>query len=191
MILNLTQRILSLLTMSVNGTPSSGLQANSETSLPLSLTARLGTKLYQAYLFILRAESDTLPPLLNLDRWRIQTDFWCPLCNSHYPTSFHALNGCASVLNPGRYFWRHDSVLVGISINMLAEDQSLYADLPSPAATIPPNILLTPYHPDLVLKSGSSISLLELTVCSNSPEFGFEHTIYMYEAIKTGVYGSN
>ena len=39
-----------------------------------------------------------------------------------------------------------------------------------PPATIPSNTLPTPYRPNLVLISGFSISLLELTVCSNTPD---------------------
>ena len=62
----------------------------------------------------------------------------------------------------------HEGQLLYLSA-MLAKDQLLYADTPghrasdAPTATIHPNILLTPYCSDLVLISGSSISLLQLT----------------------------
>ena len=127
-------------------------------------------------LFLLRAGSDTLPTPLNLRRWKIQTDPRCVLCNSLHPTSLHILNGCASTLNQGRYTWGHESVLaliVAFLSPKLAKDQSLYADIrasDTPPATIPSNTLPTTYRPNLVLISGFSISLLELTVCSNTPD---------------------
>ena len=55
-------------------------------------------------------------------------------------------------------------------------DQQLYADLPgcraseSPPSTIPANIISTIYCPDIVLCNGKKHQILELTVCSNTPE---------------------
>ena len=62
----------------------------------------------------------------------------------------------------------------------LGEDKCMYADLPghrasdSPPATIPTDILSTFCRPDLFLCVGSTIKILELTVCSNTVE-GFSN----------------
>ena len=133
--------------------------------------------------FVLRAGSDTLPTPLNLARWKIQSNPHCPLCGSRNPTTLHILNSCVSALNQGRYTWRHDSVLsciVSWLTPTLGEDKCMYADLPghrasdSPPATIPTDILSTSCRPDLFLCVGSTIKILELTVCSNTVE-GFSN----------------
>ena len=114
---------------------------------------------------------------------KVQTDPRCPLCNSRCPTTLHILNGCPVALNQGRYTWRHDSVLANIVSflsPLLDKDQQLFADLPghrasnAPLATIPTDILPTPFRPDLVLRCVSEIRLLELTICSNTIE-GFSN----------------
>ena len=67
--------------------------------------------------------------------------------------------------------------------------QSLYADLPrrlannNPPSTIPTNSSTTPNRSDLVLVSDTEISILELTICHNSPS-GFS------EAQKEAKYAS-
>ena len=75
--------------------------------------------------FILHATSDTLPTAVNLQRWRIQCDARCLLCNCARPTTAHVLSGCPVTLSKDRYTCRHDQVLgclvSGIS-NLLAED---------------------------------------------------------------------
>ena len=73
-----------------------------------------------------------------------------------------------------------DSILANIVTFIkphLKEGWVLYADLPkrraseAPQITISTSILCTPLRPDLVLVgSDSTISLLELTVCSNTVE---------------------
>jgi hypothetical protein len=51
----------------------------------------------------------------------------------------------------------------------------------SPPATIPPNITTTSSRPDLVLVCGNEISILELTICNNSPS-GFQDAHYRKES---------
>ena len=81
---------------------------------------------------------------------------------------------------------RHDQVLHCIVSNLsglLVESQAIhvYADLPgmyasmSPQATVPPSLIITPYHPDIVIhnKSTNAVVLLELTCTLDSnPTFG-------------------
>ena len=126
--------------------------------------------------FLIRAGIDVLPSPANLQRWRIQPDSTCSLCNSRPCTVSHILNGCPTALNQGRYTWRHDSVLSHLLklIESNLTEATIYADLPghralnNPPSTIPPSLLATSARPDIVVISGPSIHLLELTVPSNS-----------------------
>ena len=129
--------------------------------------------------FMLKAGSDCLPTPLNLCRWRIQTDPKSPLCLWPKPTSAHILNGCSTALNQGRYTWRHDSVLQAIARSVKAvlnSTQRLYANLPglracsNPPATIPINLSTSSDRPDLVIVSGSDLTILELTIPANNME---------------------
>jgi len=61
--------------------------------------------------FLLRAECDTLPTLINLARWNMIVNPVCALSQSPQPTSNHVLAGCPVALDQGRYTWHHDSVL--------------------------------------------------------------------------------
>ena len=128
---------------------------------------------------MLKAGADCLPTPLNLCRWRIQTDPKCPLCLWPKPTSAHILNGCSTALNQGQYTWRHDSVLQAIARSVKAvlnPTQRLYADLPglracsNPPATIPINLSTSSDRPDLVIVSGSDLTILELTIPANNME---------------------
>ena len=101
----------------------------------------------------------------------------CPLCNSPSPTTVHILNGCQEALTQGRFTWRHDSVLNCIISHIKEEippSSKLYADLPglraseSPTATLPTNLSTSTARPDIVLTTESSVTMLELTIPSNS-----------------------
>ena len=129
--------------------------------------------------FLLRAGTDCLPTPLNLRRWKYQVSTTCPLCNSPYPTTAHILNSCQEALNQGRFTWRHDSVLNCLTSLVkpnIPSSCKFYVDLPglraneSPPATIPIDVSTTTARPDLVLVSGSNITMLELTIPTNSSE---------------------
>ena len=127
--------------------------------------------------FILCATSDTLPTAVNLQRWYIQCDAKCPLCNCARPTTAHVLSGCPVALSQDHYnTYPHDQVLgclVSRISNLLAEDAlaCIYADLPgmraseSPQGTVPISLVVTSYHQDIVIHhiTNNSIALLELT----------------------------
>ena len=129
--------------------------------------------------FLLRTGTDFLPTPLNLRRWRYRISSSCPLCNSPNPTTAHILNSCQEALIQGRYTWRHDSIL-NCLVNSVKTDltpsSKLYADIPSwrasdhPPTTLPPNISASTARPDVVLIEDSTISILELTVPSNTCE---------------------
>ena len=127
----------------------------------------------------MKAGADCLLTPLNLSRWRIQTDPKCPLCLWPKPTTAHILNGCPTALNQGRYTWHHDSVLQAIARSvkaLLNPSQGLYADLSglracsNPPATIPTNFSPSSDRPDLVIVSGSDLTILELTIPANNME---------------------
>ena len=101
----------------------------------------------------------------------------CALCQSTQPTTNHVLTGCSVALDQVRYTWRHDLVLqvfVRSLLKDLSPSSKLYADLPShlasesPPSTIPSNLSSSLSIPDLVLVSSDSITLLELSVVTNT-----------------------
>jgi len=53
--------------------------------------------------FLLRAASDTLPAAVNLQRWSIQCEAKCSLCDSHCPTTAHVLSCCPTALDQQWY----------------------------------------------------------------------------------------
>ncbi|XP_065883967.1 uncharacterized protein [Dysidea avara] len=126
--------------------------------------------------FLLRAASDTLPTAMNLRRWNIQCHAKCVLCDSSRPTTAHVLGGCPVALSQERYTYRHDLVIQSLVDSFIRVYIDLpyirvYADLPnlraseSPPSTLPPNVIVTPFRPDIVIHNTvtSSILLFELT----------------------------
>ena len=118
-----------------------------------------------------------------MQRWSIQCDAKCLLCDSTRPTTAHVLSGCPAALNQQRYTFRHNhvlSVLASALTNLFTDAPfvKVYADLLgfyaniSPQTTIPSNILVTSYCPDIVLFNTKchSICLLELTCPLDSPQ---------------------
>ena len=137
----------------------------------------LGTGFHPGQLsFLLRASSDTLPTAVNLRRWHIQCGAKCTLCDSNRPTTAHILGGCPIALSQQRYTYRHNQVLftlISQLITLFSDCQmvSVYVDLQghrfndSPPETIPSNVLVTPYRPDVVIynRHSASMGIIELT----------------------------
>ena len=123
------------------------------------------------------ASSDTLPTEVNLRRWKIQCNARCILCDSARPTTAHILSGCPVALDQNRYTYWHNLALQCLAYQFsidLGENLpfiQVFVDLPnlqasvSPPATIPPDVMVTSYRPDLVFynTATNSIALLELT----------------------------
>ena len=112
---------------------------------------------------------------VNLQRWSIQCEAKCSLCDSNRPTTAHVLSNCPTALNQQRYTFRHNqvlSILASSLIDIFADTPfvKVFADLPNfyandaPQATIPSD-LITSYRPDIVIYNTKcpSIALLELT----------------------------
>ena len=122
--------------------------------------------------FALNASTDTLPTLVNLQRWHIRSNnSKCPLCQNSQ-TLLHVLNFCKPMLEQGRYTWRHDSILSYISslFKHPIDNAKVYTDLGSSSkesvATIPPDVIPTSQRPDLVIywPNLKKICIFELTV---------------------------
>ena len=124
----------------------------------------------------LQAASNTLPIPVNLWRWQIQCDVRISLCGNACPTSAQVLGGCPVALSHDCFTYGHDLNLHCIVSNLscvVTESQTIhvYAGLPGmhasvpPQATIPPILIVTPYHPDIVIYNESTNLLvpLELT----------------------------
>ena len=121
--------------------------------------------------FFVNSSIDTLPTNSNLCRWNKRSSPKCNICPNK-DTLLHSLNNCQTMLQQGRYTWRHDSILIELYNTWksnLPDNQEIYCDLPGKFAgvsTIPINILVTSLRPDIVVVNSSekSISILELTV---------------------------
>jgi len=94
--------------------------------------------------FLLRANYDALPTLMNLARWNIIV--------SAHPTIHlnHVQTGCSIALDQGR--WHHDSILLVFVQGKydLTNFVLNYASV-SLLSTMPPNLSLSLSRPDLVL----------------------------------------
>ena len=98
------------------------------------------------------------------------------LCDSPRPTTAHVLSACPVALSQDRYTYRHEWVLQFLVKSIVRFFVGLpfvyvYADLPnfrasgSPPSTIPTDLMVTPYRPDIVIHNTatSSLMLFELT----------------------------
>jgi hypothetical protein len=122
--------------------------------------------------FVLNASTDSLPTLANLGRWRLRSfnNIKCPLCQNSQ-TLHHVLNFCKTMLDQGRYTWRHDSVLAYLaSLFKNLENVKIYSDLGckkgETITTVPPEVLPTSQRPDLVIYwlNLKKICIIELTI---------------------------
>ena len=108
--------------------------------------------------FFLHAASETLPTAVNLQRWSVQCDAKCSLCDSNRPTTAHVLS---TALSQQRYMYRQHNKFLSILASSLVDIFTdipfvrVFADLPNlyvddaPQTTIPIDLLITPYHPDI------------------------------------------
>ena len=121
--------------------------------------------------FLINSAINTLPTNSNLVRWKKRSSPACNLCQNR-ETLLHTLNNCTSMLNDGRYTWRHNSILDTLATNLkavLPETEKLFCDLPGKLigiSTIPTDICITNLKPDLVIVNYEKklVTLIELTV---------------------------
>ena len=123
--------------------------------------------------FAIRSATNSLPSPDNLVRWGKRRLSQCPLCHNH-GTLPHISNYCKVALEQGRYNYRHDSVLLHLTKELIQtkpDSLEVYSDITGydiNGRTIPQDIIVTNgegSRPDLVLVSRptKTIWLLELT----------------------------
>ena len=121
--------------------------------------------------FAINAGINTLPSFDNLKRWGKRVSDRCPFC-SNIQTLAHILSNCSTSLDQGRYTWRHNSVLssfIDAIRPRLLDGFVLFSDMPGHTApyggTIPPQILVTSFKPDVFIVNESSRTaiIFELT----------------------------
>ena len=118
--------------------------------------------------FMLNASIDTLPTPANLQRWKYTSSDKCKLCGNRGTTN-HYLNCCSTMLNTGRYLWRHNN-LINFSVNNVDKKFQVYSDLPGWEApeggTNPHALCVTNLLPDIVIvdKHMKTVHIYELTV---------------------------
>ena len=127
--------------------------------------------------WLMRACVDCLPSYRNLRRWGKVLSDKCALCNEG-ETMRHALTGCNTAVNQGRFDLRHDSILLHIVKQMRESKQHtekrIIADVPGfrlpDGGTVPPELLVTNLRPDIVLieEKTNAVELFELTSCADS-----------------------
>ena len=117
--------------------------------------------------FILNASINTLPTQNNLKRWNKSYSDKCLLCKNRDST-LHCLNGCKVMLDQKRYTWRHDNILKYITDNISDSRYKVYSDIAGAqtvnGGTIPPNLIVTPLRPDIVILNNNDVNIFELTV---------------------------
>ena len=123
--------------------------------------------------FLLNSATDNLPTLTNLKTWGKRVVDKCRLCIS--PTYSqcalldHVLSLCNTSLEDGRYTWRHNSVLSWIYSCLDCDKYEVYVDLPelnTAGSTMPADILVTTFIPDLILidRQRRTLNVWELTI---------------------------
>ena len=114
------------------------------------------------YSFVNRYLSNSLANGTNAVKWGITNISTCLFC-SEKQTLGHVIGGCAIALQQKRYNWRHDSVLLNIikSLSPL-NGAEIFCDIEG--YKNPSIITGLAERPDLLLKKGSKLLILELTV---------------------------
>ena len=140
--------------------------------------------------FAINSSIDTLPTFRNLKLWGKKMSSNSKLCGNTQ-TLLHVLAGCKTMLDQGRYTWRHNCVLnhIEMYIRGLTNNANIISDLPGRSLsglTIPPEVpIVTSARPDLVIhySDANVIKIIELTV-------PFETNIEKEHTFKTNKYAT-
>ena len=122
------------------------------------------------YSFVTRYLSNCLANGTNAVKWGISTSAKCVFCNENQ-TLQHVISSCKTSLNEGRWYWRHDSILVNISrIVSKIPSVKVYCDIENSEFLTPSVIIGDSERPDIVVIKERECKVIELTV-------GFETNI--------------
>ena len=111
--------------------------------------------------FATRYLSNTLANGSNAIKWGITNSASCLFCDK-IQTLGHVIGGCLTALEEKRYNWRHDSVLQNIVKSLNVHGFELFCDTEGYAN--PSIVTGESERPDLVVRMGSKLLILELTV---------------------------
>ena len=119
--------------------------------------------------FLLNSTIHTLPTMNNLKLWNKSVSDKCLLCKN-CDSTLHTLNGCKTMLDQGRYTYRHDSILNFIVSKIDQNQFTVYSDINGYQATnggtIPVTMAVTQLKPDIVIvnEKEKTVDIFELTV---------------------------
>ena len=105
----------------------------------------------------------------NLKLWNKAMSNKC-LLSKNLDSTLHTLNGCKTMLDQGRYTYRHDSILNFIVSKIDQNQFTVYSDINGYQATnggtIPVTMAVTQLKPDIVIvnEKEKTVDIFELTV---------------------------
>ena len=113
--------------------------------------------------FTVRYFNNTLATKSNMQKWGKAFTKICDYC-PEVQTLNHVVAACKSALREGRYTWRHNSILLNISLIIKSKVKHLYVDLPDYLS--PTMITGEDLRPDMVnCDNSGKWYVLELTCC--------------------------
>ena len=101
----------------------------------------------------------------NLFKWKKVFSSDCDLCNTTKQAQLYMLNNCFVVVRNDRYTWRYGAILFTICHYLTALENTgfkLFADL---AGFKNLEVLFNAPRPDIVVKNGNNITVIELSCC--------------------------
>ena len=116
--------------------------------------------------FTRKAIQSQLPTLGNLVRWGRASSNLCPLCGA-VQSNKHVLSNCSNPDALKRYTSRHNRILELLAAwfaSKMDSKSTLFVDLPGSRYRQVSDIF-TSVRPDLVIASGRSALIVELTIC--------------------------
>ena len=117
------------------------------------------------FCFVRRSLIFCLPNKTNLLRWKMVENDECTMCKRR-ETMLHVFSNCVQYLD--RYTWRHDSVLkllIGkIARHMSQNVVEIFVDLVVSGYKCTSELFQSS-RPDLAIKVGNKLTVIELTVC--------------------------
>ena len=113
--------------------------------------------------FTIRYFNNTLATKSNMQKWGKALTKICDYC-PEVQTLNHVVAACKSALRERRYTWRHNSILLNLSLIIKSKVKHLYVDLPDYLS--PTMITGEDLRPDMVICDNSGKwYVLELTCC--------------------------
>ena len=117
------------------------------------------------FIFVRKAIILQLANNTNLFRRKKVLSSDCGLCNTNKQTQLHMLKNCPEAVSNGRYTWRHDFILFTICHYLTALENFGFKSFADLAAFKNSEILFHGPRPDIVVKKGNKLTVIELSCC--------------------------